>query len=76
MTTLTSPFKNESNDTQLKGKTMREMDSQPQSSDEENRDGFGWYELTLLNKIAVRVRGRPKGWLGPDTLLIILLATR
>lgn len=55
---------------------MREMDSQPQSSDEENRDGFGWYELTLLNKIAVRERGGPKGWLGPDTLLIILLATR
>lgn len=28
----------------------------PQSSDEEQRDGFGLYELTLLNIITVRER--------------------
>ena len=49
----------------------------PQSNDEERFDRSGFsHELTLLNKMAERERGRAKGWLRPNTLLIILLAIR
>lgn len=41
----------------MKATMKRRRVNMPQSNDEEKCGGFGLYELTLLNKMAVRERG-------------------
>lgn len=61
-----------------KNSKMKGRQGEHATEQEVNRSDFS-YELTLLNNMAEtesQREGRAKGWLRPNTLLIILLATR